>query len=401
MGPYRYLFGSMGWPFVVIGFLARLPVAMVVVGVLTMVTATRGSIAEAGIASAAVGLSSGVGGPLIGAAADRWGQRWVLTCAAVLNAAALTGLLIAVSSSASIFITAACAAISGFTLPQLTPLARARWVGMLTSRSDSRPGHINSAMAYESTADEITFIFGPVIVGLLASLISPFAPIVMAVVVTLIFVIAFAWHDSARHATSRADSAESPEPVRSLLRLPLMLPLLGMLVIGMTFGATLVSLTAFMSERGQETSTGLLYGAMSITSASFSLMAGMLPDRFGMRWRWVLSAGATLAAAATLPLVTSIPGAIGALLLMGIGIGPAMVTIFSLAADASPGGRLTTVMTLFGSSIIVGQSTATVAVSQMMATAGYEGGFFVVLALIGALFLFSLANAALDGMKAA
>lgn len=396
MGHYRFLMSSMGWPFMVIGFLGRLPVAMIVVGVLTMVTASRGSLAEAGIASAAVGIASGIGGPLVGAAADRFGQRSVLTAAAVLNSSALIALVIAVESPVSIGVVVACAALTGLSSPQLSPMARARWVGMLQRNTTAKPEHVNSAMAYESTADEITFIFGPVIVGLLASLISPIAPIIGAVIITLTFVIAFAWHESIHHVVGRISATREAAPLHTIVRLRVIVPLLGMTTIGAIFGTVLTSLTEFMAERGQETSTGLLYGAMSVTSASLSLAAGLLPARFALRWRWLAAAGTALAASFAFPFIDSIIGAIVVLLLLGVGIGPAMVTIFSIAVNRAPFGRMTTMMTIFGSSIVVGQSLATVIVSQWISTSGYQTGFTTVVGLVGFLVALASVNALLN-----
>ena len=44
--------------------------------------------------------------------------------------------------------------------------------------------------------------------------------------------------------------------------------------------------------------------------------------------------------------------------MIGVGIGPTLVTQYSLAAAFSPRGRSATVMTMLGSAIVVGQSGA-------------------------------------------
>ena len=58
----------------------------------------------------------------------------------------------------------------GASSPQVAPLSRSRLVGIIDP-SFPHPSSVrimNAAMAYESAADEIVFVFGPVIVGLLA-----------------------------------------------------------------------------------------------------------------------------------------------------------------------------------------------------------------------------------------
>ncbi|MDN5661423.1 MAG: MFS transporter, partial [Brevibacterium aurantiacum] len=72
-----------------IAFAARLPYAMVVIGVLTLVVAGRDSLSLGGINSAMVGLGTAIFGSFIGAAADRWGQRRVLLTIGLLNSIAL------------------------------------------------------------------------------------------------------------------------------------------------------------------------------------------------------------------------------------------------------------------------------------------------------------------------
>ena len=46
------------------------------------------------------------------------------------------------------------------------------------------------------------------------------------------------------------------------------------------------------------------------------------------------------------------------LCLMGLGVGPTLVTLFSLAGERSPGGRSATVMTLLGSALTLAQAIA-------------------------------------------
>ena len=82
-----------GRSFIPIGLFARLPLAMLTVGALTLVTSSTGSYALGGTAAGAVGIGSAIGAPVIGALADRHGQRPVLLVAAVLNALAVLALI--------------------------------------------------------------------------------------------------------------------------------------------------------------------------------------------------------------------------------------------------------------------------------------------------------------------
>lgn len=90
-----------GLPYFLITFIARLPFAMMVVGVLTVVVTARGSLSLGGLTSAAVGVGTACIGPLLGAAADRYGQRPVLLASAIANASALVLFTIAAYSTAA------------------------------------------------------------------------------------------------------------------------------------------------------------------------------------------------------------------------------------------------------------------------------------------------------------
>ena len=92
-GRFARLAQLAGKGFIPLGLFARLPLAMLTVGTLTLVTSVSGSYAVGGAAAGAVGIGSAVGAPVLGALADRRGQRAVLLVAAVLNALAVLALI--------------------------------------------------------------------------------------------------------------------------------------------------------------------------------------------------------------------------------------------------------------------------------------------------------------------
>src|SRR5918998_4934375 len=83
--PGNALVRSAGLSYFPLAFVARLPFAMMVVGVLTLVVAERGSVTLGGLNSAAAGIGTALAGPLLGAAVDRFGQRRVLLPGGVLH----------------------------------------------------------------------------------------------------------------------------------------------------------------------------------------------------------------------------------------------------------------------------------------------------------------------------
>lgn len=371
---------------------------MIVVGMLTMVTAVRGSIVDAGIASATVGLASGLGGPLVGDAADRWGQRWVLTGAAVLNACAIIGAVLAIQVNGPLWAIVLACALVGVTGPQISPLTRARWLALLDTfpEGEATEAHASAAMSYEGMADELTFLFGPILVGLLATLLTPAAPLVLAAALTLVFVSAFAWHATAPKTGTSHKHHRTVGSLRPFLKNRVLLPVVGMFTMGAFFGATLTALTEFMSARSAEAQTGLVYGAMGLTSAICALAVAAVPVRVPLWRRWLVGACIIAIAAIALPGATELWQLVVLLMVAGIGSGPTLVTIFRIGATVAPRGRLTTTMALLSSGVVVGQAVATGVSGSIAHAGGYPAVAVVVVAAAIAGFALSLANAAVS-----
>jgi MFS family permease len=418
---FTSLIRLLGWTYLPISLVAKLPFAMSVVAVMTSVSALRGSYTEAGTTAALVGLGTAVSGPLMGAAADRWGQRGVLLALGVANCAALLGLawaLVAVAPSGAIM---ACGLAIGLTAPQASSMVRTRWLLAIDAEvpGNRRSRATSAVLSYESMMDELMFVFGPVIVGLAAVAWGTVSPVVGAAVLTAGGVTAFALHRSAdyarghraggarghraggaRGAASEAPRpaaaggsgahaaaapsaggaaappapAAAPDPVSSLLRAAVLLPVLGMVSIGLFFGFSLTSLTAFMETQDRADATGILYGVMGVGSAVFALGVVALPDRFRLSVRWLVFASVAVAGCVVYSQAQTLPVFVGALLLMGTGVGPSLVTLFSIASANAPRGRMTTVMATMTTGVVVGQSGASAVGGAVLDTLGLQAG---------------------------
>ncbi|GAB3599709.1 MFS transporter [Microbacterium tumbae] len=362
-----------GFPYFLIAFIARLPFAMMVVGVLTVVVSARGSLSLGGLTSAAVGLGTAVVGPLLGAAADRYGQRVVLVASALVNGTALAVFAWVVYSPAPDVLVLLAALVVGASAPQVSPMSRSRLVTLITDRmpAQARDRRISGTLSYESAADETVFVFGPFLVGILASAIEPWAPLVAASALTFVFVGAFALHPTGRHiSAARGAGGSAPSPVGALFRPELVVVVIGILGVGLFFGAMLTSLTSFMADRGDDEQAGLLYGVMGIGSAVLALGVAWLPARFPLRARWLVFGAILFAGALLVATASSVPAMIAALAVMGIGIGPMLVTQYGFGAARSPLGRSATVMTMLGSGVVVGQAAASAITGAIAESAG-------------------------------
>ncbi len=385
--------GAVGPAYFPVALLARFPYAMMVVGVLTLVVAARDSLTLGGVTSAMVGLGTAIFGPLIGAAADRWGQRPVLLIAGLASSLSLFALAWVVYSPFGTWAVLVSAFLVGSTAPQVPPMSRSRLVGVIFRKLPAarQQKTMNSTMAYESAADEITFVFGPVIVGLLAATLGGAAPIIGAAVLTLCFLLAFAMHPTADVVPKNTATHREPAPVGKLFAPRLLVLLAGALGIGLIFGSTLTVLTSFMADLGLAERAGLVYGAMGVGSAIFALAAALFPASFSLEARWLSFGGVLLLGTIGLQFASVLPVLILVLLVMGVGIGPTLVTQFSLVAERSPHGRSATVMSMLTTAIVIGQSSSTAVTgyiaenlgTQISAVVPLVAALLIILAAVG------------------
>lgn len=107
--------------------------------------------------AAALWLGQALGGPVIGRLADRRGHRPVLLVACGANAAVLFALVAAVLGGLPLAARMALAVAAGLTVPQVGPLARARWARLASE--DKRL--LGAALSFDATLDEVGFMVGP------------------------------------------------------------------------------------------------------------------------------------------------------------------------------------------------------------------------------------------------
>jgi MFS family permease len=119
-------------PLLLASLVGRLSGATGPLSVVLFVQARTGSLALAGVASAAIALASGLLAPVRGRLVDRYGQRRCLPPMAAAFAAALVG-MVAVTrpGPAAVTATVGLAAAAGATAPPLGPSMRVLWLSLV------------------------------------------------------------------------------------------------------------------------------------------------------------------------------------------------------------------------------------------------------------------------------
>ena len=359
-----------------VALIARTPYAMLPLGIMTAFTASSGDLAIGGLASGIFSIAVAICSPLVGRAADLWGQRRTLLTLVPLNSAALLALFWAASSGLLGLPLFALCAVAGATVVPVGSFTRAKWVSFGTNARV-----LNAAFSYESMADEMLFVLGPALVGIAASLAAPAAPLLLAFVFMAIAGTAFALTSPRSLETfdpgvdNRAHPIERPA-IFSVIRavLPAIITLI---CIGTFFGATQAGTTARADLFGSSSQAGLIYAVMGIGSALASLAVVMLPAAFRVPLRLITFAvgmGISISVVATL---TTIPSTVGWLALTGIFVGPTMVTAFTVAEHLAPKGGISVAMTLMQSSVTVGVSLGSAVGGSIAQNLGAEPAYFV------------------------
>ncbi|MEO5654004.1 MAG: MFS transporter [Marmoricola sp.] len=352
------LLRSVDRPFVVLASVARLPTAMLPLGILLYVADRTGSFATGGLAVAALSIGGGIGGPLVGIAADRYGQRVAALLASLAQVAALGALLLV----EELVLVLLLAALVGTANPQVGAMVRSRWAKVGRGRTD-RASFTATAMAWEAVVDESSFVLGPVLVGTVAGLVSPNAALLLTLVIATTTQTGFALHPSALPGSRRAAATGTRV---ALPRLHVSGLLLAMAAVGLVFGATQTGVAARLAETGQDALTGPVYALMGVGSAISGLLTTRMSLRIALTTR-IAVAGVALTGAGLVAAAAPIPWALGgACLLIGLALGPALVSCYALAERSAPEGWGTTMMTALGTANVVGVAAGAAAAGVLV-----------------------------------
>ena len=131
--------------------LARLPLAMLSIGLLVHAQHLTGSFAAAGVVTGVYAIALGIGGPLLGQLVDRRGQTSVLLASATVAATLLVAIAVQ-PVGASLAVLLALAAGIGLAEPPVGACLRTQLPALL-----SDPGAVRAAYALEASVVELTY----------------------------------------------------------------------------------------------------------------------------------------------------------------------------------------------------------------------------------------------------
>ena len=367
--PYRDLLATPGSRrFSGAAFVARMPIAMVNLGIVLLVVAENGSYGLAGAISATFALVNAGSAPAIARLIDRRGQRQILAPVTALYAAGLglfVGLVTLGAPTWSLYLSAATAGLFG---PSIGSLVRARWGHVL-----GQGPRLHTAYAFESVLDELIFVVGPLIVTVLATRIVPAAGLLSAIVLVVVGTVALL-----SHRTSEPPAAAHDADHPSALRSPGLLILMAVMAfVGGVFGSVEISAVAFADESGRRVIAGPLLACYAGGSMLSGLAFGAVTWRVSARRRLTMGAAVMTATVTTLPWTDSATVLAALLFLAGVGIAPTLISGFSLVERMVPTASVTEGLTWATTGLIVGFSAATWLSGRLVDSATVTEAFLV------------------------
>jgi MFS family permease len=238
---------------------ARLPLAMLSIGLMVHVQHLSGSFAAAGVVTGAYALALSIGGPVLGRLVDRRGQTLVLLTSAGA-AAALLGTIAIVPAGAPLALLVALACGIGLAEPPVGACLRTQLSSLLPD-----PGVVHAAYALEASVVELTWVAGPPLVLGVGALWSTGAALAAGGFVLLIATGAFA----APGAGRRREGALRTSAMRTLIAV--------LLLVGVLLGADEVAVTAAAKALDGTTAAAPLLALWGVGS----LAGGLLITRSG------------------------------------------------------------------------------------------------------------------------
>ena len=239
-------------PLLLAAFVARLPYGLFSLALILLLRAHGFDYAAIGIVAAASGLSIGVAAPLYGRVIDRVGQTRVLVISAVLSAVTGVGLVAATLAGAGTALLTALALAGGLTNPPVSPALRALLPSIV------EPERLDTAFAFDALQLEVVFISGPLLAAGIATLVSPEAAVLTAVVMETVGALGIAaspasrtWRPAAREpGTARAGALSIPG-LRTLVA--------ALVVTAISLGVLEIGIPAFAEQEGARSDAGWLF----------------------------------------------------------------------------------------------------------------------------------------------
>ncbi|MFH8515475.1 MFS transporter [Streptomyces gelaticus] len=349
--------------------LGRLSYGMVSLSLMLAVNASTGSYSVAGAVMALFGATSVFLSPTRAAMIDRYGPRRVLPPMAGVYAVLLAALAHAAwRPGASPFLLGALAAAAGACTPPLGPVMRTLWSGLVADRELLR-----RAYSLDGVAEELLFVSGPLLVGVVVKSASPAAGVAISAALILVGTLALVSSPAVRAAGAAPsdDRTAGPDDTPGGRRL---LGVIGMrhavlvtAAMGLCLGGLDLLVVAFTEQRHQGAgAVSWVLAALSAGSAVGGLAHGAVSWRASNRARLPLLAAGLGAAVVGAGLSSGVYVLAALAAVAGLFVAPALTTAYLIADESVGAGNRTQAGAWVNTAFNAGASVGTAAVGLLV-----------------------------------
>ncbi|GCD98438.1 MFS transporter [Embleya hyalina] len=367
--PYRDIFTAPGAKgFSAAGFIARMPISMTGIGIVTMLSELRGEYGLAGAVAATFALATALIAPQVSRIVDRYGQGRILPPATAVSVFAMGALLLCARYDAPAWTLFVCAVPAGC-MPSMGAMVRARWLVLYRGSA-----HLHTAFSFESVVDELCFILGPIIAVQLSVSAFPEAGPLAAIVFFAIGVLLF----TVQRGTEPPPHPRAAGPTRSVMRIRgLQVLVVTLIAIGAIFGTVDVVTIAFAEEHGQRSNASFVLATYAAGSCVAGIAFGAFKFAAPLPRMLLISVGCTAVTILPLLLVGNLPALAATVFVAGMSISPTMILTVSLVERLVPPARLTEGMTWTTTGIGIGVATGSSLSGLVVDHFGARAGFGV------------------------
>jgi len=392
LGTYREIFRAPGTKgFAAAGFVARLPIAMVPIGIVTMLAQSGSGYWLAGAVAATFTLANAFAAPQISRLVDRFGQARLLVPTTAITVAAFLLLMLATHLNWPTW-TLFASALAAAAMPSMPAMVRARWTGIFRDRPE-----LNTAFAFESVADELVYIAGASLSVGLSVALFPEAGVLVSTLLLASGMTAFVLQRATEPEVRAAKGASHRSAI--LLR-PVQLVTLALVFVGSIFATAEVTTVALTRDFGQPGAASLVVGVYALGSFLVGLILGAINLRFPLHRQLLVVLGVLLLTTLPLLLVGSVLALVAAIFLSGVAVSPTFITAFGLVERRVPPEVLTEGVTWVMTGIGIGMALGAFVAGWVVDSFGAQNGFWVsVAAAVLALLVTLLGQRALAGVR--
>lgn len=331
----------------------KLSFAMVSLGLLLLVQSGSNGFAVFGAVAGAFGIGNVVVAPLRARLVDRFGACRVLPLLALGYAGGLVSIVFVASSSTPAWVVVLLGALSGVCTPPLGAVVRG--ILVLLSPTDQ---HRRRAYSLDAVIEELVFVVGPLIVGVLMLLPNgPVIAVLTSAAAGLLGTISVAsgpTPSAVELADHGFDWRRWIGPLRHLSFWPVLLVLTA---VGVVLGASELLATAYGQAIG-DAGSGILLACFAVGSAIGGLVYGSRNWHWGAVPRMVALGLAALVMLLAMAWITHFGGRLAAFAVMGLFVSPSLITGYLAADDVAPAEERTEASALINTAVNAGASLA-------------------------------------------